>query len=141
MSVASFMQREHLLSRGATAAALADVLTGLGCSVEVIGFMSVSNMSDRAPSVLARVTLKAADAPLDVGSLSTAAAEIGFFRMVMMHATARSCPGVIYESFGLLRTMSDYERRGFDAVIDSDVLTEEAAVASVMAFMTKESHA
>lgn len=139
LTVASFCSASHLLYRGAAAAALADLLTQSGHSVEVIGFVAVKNLSDQTRDMVLRVPLKRSDTPMDLTSLSVAAAEIGFFRVVMIACLGRVTPGRVHEGFGTVRSMRPEELKaaGVDVCMDADITNEEAAVCEVRKAMAK----
>lgn len=128
LAISSSRRPEDLIYRGAAAAAIADLLTQAGHSVEVVGFCASSHSAHGVNSMIMRVPLKRADAPLDMSSLCVAAAEIGFFRVVMIDCIGRVVPGEVCTGFGLPRTMTENERADVDVLIDSDVFSEESAV-------------
>lgn len=139
LSVSSSCRPEHLLYRGAAAAALADLLTQGGHSVEVVGFLAASHPSAdySCESVLTRVVVKPADVPLDITSLSVALAEIGYFRLVVMVAMGRVLPTKVSGGFGRPRSLSQEERRGVDVVLDAGVFSQDQAERVVREAMSK----
>ena len=124
---------EDLLYRGAAAAVMCDVLTGLGCSVEIVaGFYSSRLCRDKSDGV-ASVLVKRMDAPLDIASVAVCLAEIGFFRAVVLPAVARSMPVAVAEGMGSVRPLGGVGEVGrHDVTFESDILDEESAVRRVL---------
>lgn len=137
LTVAAVCKPHHLLYRGAAAAALADLLTQSGHSVEVVGFVACRHPGNMVDDIMMRVPLKRADMPMDMTSLAVAAAEIGFFRMVMISCIGRVIPGRVDWGFGSPRSMRAEELMNVDVCMDANLFGEEAAVAAVQAAMAR----
>lgn len=127
---------QQLLYRGAAAAALADVLTVQGYSVEIVAFQSGSGLSSGQGSAVSSTIVKRADAPLDIGAVALALSEIAFFRIVTMSADARLCTSKLTGGWGHVEPLPDQDRKQFDIILDSDILTEAAAIAVVSRYAT-----
>jgi hypothetical protein len=128
LSVHCQQKPAELLYRGAAACALADVLTLRGMNVGIVGFLVVNGMSSGCPELVSKVEIKAPDMPLDMAALSTAACEIGFFRMVMVYATARRAIGKLDGSLGGPSHLPECDRAGLTYVIEQSVCSHDAAV-------------
>lgn len=120
---------EELLYRGAAAAALSDVLEHAGHAVEIIGFSAGRDLTDRSGSILSRLIVKPFDAPLDIGAVSVALCEIGFYRLAFITAEARREPGVIQDGWKCPRSLTASERAGIDILAEFDIRSEADAVA------------
>lgn len=128
---------EHLAARGATAAAVADLLTQGGHSVEVVALQATSGPASGIARSVSRVTVKPADSPLDIGTLAVALGDLAFARMVMMVAENRCMPVRPDSRFGLPAMLTREERASFDVLIDSAAFDEETALRYVAAAVAK----
>jgi hypothetical protein len=137
LTVSSFCKPHHLLYRGSAAAALADLLTQSGHSVEVFGFVAVRHPGGGVDDLFMKVPLKRADMPMDLTSLAVGAAEIGFFRMIMMPNIGRVIPGHVDWGFGSPRSMRREELTDVDVCMDANLFDEESAVQAVKTAMAK----
>jgi len=118
----------ELLYRGAAACALADQLAEQGRNVGVCGFLVCSGMSRDSRKVVAKVRLKEPEMPLDMAAVATAACEIGFFRMAMIHAAARHAVGQLNDGFGHPANLPEADAETADFVIGGNIRNETAAV-------------
>jgi hypothetical protein len=118
----------ELLYRGAAACALADLLSAQGRNVGICGFLVSDGMSKESRKVVAKVRLKEPEMPLDMAAVAAAACEIGFFRMAMIHATARHVPGPLNDGFGHPAGLPEADAETADFVIGGEVRSESAAV-------------
>jgi hypothetical protein len=118
---------EHLLWRGAAAAALADILTQRGVNVEVVAFWSISDMSNTIGKVVSRYIVKRADMPMDVGAVSVALAEIAYARLVALYGLARHVPGRLNEGLGRCESLPQQDRAGIDYLAEQDITDRPAA--------------
>ena len=118
----------ELLYRGAAACALADLLAEQGRNVGVCGFLVCSGMSRDSRKVVAKVRLKEPEMPLDMAAVATAACEIGFFRMAMIHAAARHAVGQLNDGFGHPANLPEADAETADFVIGGNIRNETAAV-------------
>ena len=92
---------DALLWRGAAAAALADVLTAGGLSVQVDILSCLHNLIDgRQAYHVFSCTVKRPDMPMDLGGLAFSVAEIGFYRRVVVPALSRTIDGPVSGGFG-----------------------------------------
>lgn len=128
LTVDAGRRAEHLLWRGAAAAALADLLTQRGVSVEIVAFWSLSEMSSTSRRVVSRYGVKRADMPLDLGAVSVALAEIAYARLVALYGLARHLPGVLSHGLGVCEPLPAADRAGIDYLAEADILSEPAAV-------------
>ncbi len=121
-----------LLYRGAAVAALSDVLESAGHAVEIIAFKSTSDVTDRCRHVSTRVLVKPSDSPLDIGAVAFALCEVAFYRLALMSANARRCPGYLTESWGRVANLLPEERQSLDIIAEKDINTEAAAIAWIL---------
>jgi len=127
LSVHAGQKPEELLYRGAAACALADLLAARRLNVRITGFLVVHNMSAGCPELVSQVELKSSDMPLDMAAIATAACDIGFFRLVMVYATARHASGRLDGALGAPAALPDADRRGLDFIINHDVCSRDSA--------------
>ena len=127
LTVHSGQRAQHLLWRGAAAAALADILTSRGINVEIVAFWTIGEMSSQTRMVVSRYVVKRADMPLDVGSVSVALAEIAFARLVALYGLARHVPGVLHDGLGVCETLPPADRAGIDYLAESNITSRSAA--------------
>jgi len=125
-----------LLFRGAAAAALADALDEQGHSVEVTAFGCTSGKSPDVPRRerhITSVTVKAADAPMDVARIAFCLSEIAFYRTVVMNAATRALPAEhrVSSGHGNTQPLPERDRKLADVLLDSDILSRDAAVAAL----------
>lgn len=134
LAVSCSRGRDELLYRGAAVVAIADVLSAAGHSVEVMAVHCASRASRGESTQAICVTVKPADAPLDVSSLCTACCEIGFFRYVVLAASARLAVGAVDPGLGYPRRLGSTEAKGMriDVAVDADVFDRESAIAAVL---------
>lgn len=128
-----------LLYRGAAAAALVDLLTDRGVSVSVTLFSSTRGLEQCRPDdrSVARVLVKAADRPMDVGAMAVALAEIAFFRLVMIGLNIRCARRKVEPCCGWPELLPAADGADFDIVLDSDVLTESGAISVIDGYMAR----
>lgn len=129
LSVHAGRRAEHLLWRGAAAAALADILTQRGVNVEVVAFWSISDMSSKVGRVVSRYIVKRADMPMDVGAVSVALAEIAYARLVALYGLARHIPGRLHYGLGSCQSLPQQDREGIDYLAEQDITDRPAAEA------------
>jgi hypothetical protein len=127
LSVNTTRRAEHLLWRGAAAAALADILNQRGINVEIVAFWSLDGMSSASRMVVAKYIVKQADMPLDLGAISVALAEIAYARLVALFGLARHMPGVLDDCLGSPKNLPTQDEAGIDYLAESDILSREAA--------------
>jgi len=127
MSVHAGQKPEELLYRGAAACALADMLTTRGMNVAITGFLVVHKMSEGCGDLVSKVELKSSNMPLDMAGLATSACDIGFFRLVMVYATARHTTGHLDGALGYPAGLPDADRKGFDFVLENTVRSKADA--------------
>lgn len=127
LSVHAGQKPDELLYRGAAACALADLLAARGLNVRIIGFLVVESMSAECPQLVSQVELKAPDMPLDMATIATAACDIGFFRLVMVYATARHASGKLDRALGTPAGLPAGDRRGLDFIVNHDVCSRDSA--------------
>lgn len=118
-----------LLYRGAAAAALADVLAAQGHSVEILAFHACEKMARGTDRAYLRLTVKAADAPLDIGAVAFALSEVAFYRLAVLSAAARFARGTLSKGWGPVSRLTAQERIGIDILAEADIANEEQAVA------------
>lgn len=133
LTVSSACSPQHLLYRGAAAAALADALTAKGHSVEITAFFRTSGTASDGGTTTMRVPVKESWAPLDLSTVAVALAEIGFFRIPVFAAVTRSHPHRVSPTMGYPVGLGEADRKRFDVVLDSNVFTLDAAVSAVLA--------
>ena len=138
LSVHSRQSASELLYRGAAAAALADLLTLRGYSVEILGCTSGvvycgTRSSSLAPRYLHSVLVKPADAPMDVASVALVLSEIAVFRMAFLAIKLRSAPRRVQEGIGQPRDLNEADKAELNAdiVCDQTVTSRADAVAWV----------
>lgn len=130
LSVSARQQPEELLWRGAAAAALCDILTSRGLSVEIVAFWSIRNVSSLSARAVAKYVVKRSEMPLDLGAVSVALAEIAFARLAALFAMARHMPGVLDNCLGNPeRSLPEADAKGIDFLADANITTQTAAVA------------
>jgi len=122
-------RQQHLLWRGAAAAALADILTSRGVNVEIVAFWTIGNMTTTVTKVVARYVVKPADMPMDVGAVAVAVAEIAYARLVALYGLARHVPGGLHSGFGHCERLPVQDRSGIDYLAESTITSREAAEA------------
>lgn len=127
LTVSSGHRAEHLLWRGAAAAALADILTARGINVEIVAFWTIGQMSSESRMVVSRYVIKRPDMPLDLGSVSVALAEIAYARLVALYGLARHLPGVLDDGLGVCEKLPAADRSGIDYLAESDITSRSAA--------------
>src|ERR1051326_7143527 len=93
LSTECSQRAESLLYRGAVAAALADILTAQGRSVEIVAIHSITAASTKIGRFESRLIVKASTAPLDIGAVAVALCEIAFYRLIVISADMRARPG------------------------------------------------
>ncbi len=121
---------DQLLYRGAAAAALSDVLTGEGYSVEIVAFCSHRSPLKRTDTRhVTRIIVKRSDTPLDIAAVAFALSEIAFFRSIVITAAARCFTASYRSGLGFPESLPERERGEFDIVLDDNITTETAAVA------------
>lgn len=139
-SVLGHRKPEAVYYRGAAAAALADLLNDLGYAVEITSFRCVEHLERRSSAGvlhIAKFPVKHADAPLDVSLVSFVLSEIGFYRGVVMPATARMITKTIGSGNGSTRLLPDEDKDNFDIVFDSDLTSKAAAVSKVKEYVKR----
>lgn len=129
LTVHSGQRAEHLLWRGAAAAALADILTQRGINVEVVAFWTLGNMSSGSRKVVSKYVIKRPDMPLDVGSMAVALAEIAYARLVALYGLARHMPGLLDDCLGRCETLPQADRAGIDYLAETNITCQGAAEA------------
>lgn len=133
---------EHLMYRGAAVAAIADLLTERGYSVEVVLFEIGVGVTGRGYDRLcARCVVKAAGDPLDIGAVAVSLGEVGFLRTAMFAAEHRVYPEKGDGGCGMVGGLLPREKADIDVLLDADVMSLSGAVRKVletMARFTKE---
>ena len=127
LTVHSGQRAEHLLWRGAAAAALADILTQRGINVEIVAFWSIGRISTHSQMVVSKYVIKRADMPLDLGAVSVALAEIAYARLVALYGLGRHMPGKLSSSMGHCESLPSQDRAGIDYLAERNVTSREAA--------------
>jgi sulfur carrier protein ThiS len=128
-------QPSELLWRGATAAALADVLTDLGHSVEIVAFMCYGDLyknGEYSDKHVLRIPVKESHQPMDMSSVAEALCDIAFFRIAGINAALRISEQRCGYGVGKETTLPDHERNEFDLVLDTGATSEDKAVGSVI---------
>ncbi len=120
---------EHLIYRGAAAAALSDAMSAAGYSVEIVCFSCNVRIWQAKPEdrAVMSIVLKRSDMPLDISQVAYCLGEIGFFRRAVFCARVRASKLVIRPDLGITAMIPDRDRDGFDAIFDADILSYEAA--------------
>ena len=129
LSVNSGVAPEQLLYRGAAAIALADMLTSQGFNVSIVAFESVESPTSAVSKGVMRYTLKDSTMPLDIASVAFAMCEIAWVRIVGIIGEMRHFPGQISPGYGRAVKLPAADRASCDFVIESDILSKEAAQA------------
>jgi hypothetical protein len=127
LSVNCHIKPEQLLYRGAAALALADVLTARGFNVEIVLFDARRDGSDQVGRSVCKYVAKDLTMPLDVPAVAFAMCEIAWFRIVGAYGFSRHMPGNVTEYLGSAMSLPEADRKGVHFLIDSDVLSREAA--------------
>ncbi len=127
LTVHAGQRAEHLLWRGAAAAALADILTQRGVNVEIVAFWSIGRISNRSDMVVSRYVVKRADMPLDLGAVAVALAEIAYARLICLYGLGRHMPGVLSKHMGHCERLPEADRAGIDYLAESNVTSRERA--------------
>jgi hypothetical protein len=127
LTVSANQKAEHLLWRGAAAAALADILTQRGINVEIVAFWTIGRMTSTSKMVVSKYVVKRADMPLDLGAVSVALAEIAFARLVALYGLARHVKGVLHQGFGWCETLPDADRAGIEYLAGTEIKERTAA--------------
>lgn len=118
---------EDLLWRGASALALADVLTQRGVNVGVVLFSSVGTPSSVVNRGVIKYMAKDPQMPLDLGALAFAMCEIAWFRLVAAVGDSKLWPGRLSGGLGSANPLPVADRRGLDFIIDEDVIGQTGA--------------
>lgn len=121
-----------LLYRGAAVAALSDLFESAGHAVEIVAFKSTLDVTHRCDRVSTRVLVKPSDSPLDIGAVAFALCEVAFYRLALMSANARRCPGILTESWGRVASLDAEDLSGLDIIAERDISTEPAAIAWIL---------
>lgn len=141
--VLSHRSPSELMWRGAAVVAMADILTEMGFSVEVVGAARAREVDGRYGTVMTSAVVKRAESPIDLGALCLCLCEVGFHRLATLAVRARILTVPCAAAYGGTCNFTPEDRVGFDAVMDSDVYTKEAAYAAVLkivaGFTPKES--
>lgn len=124
-----------LVNRGAMAAAIADLLTDVGCSVEVVSVVGSFGTSPEVGVTSLGVTVKRPEDPMDLGAVATGCADLRFFRLLGLGALILTCPGVVRPHLGSPRRMDTEDRSRYNIVVDANVSTPGQAAAVVRAAM------
>jgi hypothetical protein len=127
LTVHSGQRAEHLLWRGAAAAALADILTQRGVNVEIVAFWTIGRISNRSDMVVSRYVVKRADMPLDLGAVSVALAEIAYARLICLYGLGRHLPGILSKHLGHCESLPEADKAGIDYLAERNVTSREAA--------------
>jgi len=127
LTVHAGQRAEHLLWRGAAAAALADILTQRGVNVEIVAFWSIGRISNRSDMVVSRYVIKRADMPLDLGAVSVALAEIAYARLICLYGLGRHLPGILSKHLGHCQSLPEADKAGIDYLAERNVTSREAA--------------
>jgi hypothetical protein len=127
LTVHAGQRAEHLLWRGAAAAALADILTQRGVNVEIVAFWTIGRMSNRSDMVVSRYVIKRADMPLDLGAVSVALAEIAYARLICLYGLGRHLPGILSKHLGHCESLPEADKAGIDYLAERNVTSREAA--------------
>lgn len=129
--------QEEFLHRGAAIAALADLLTSRGRSVEVVAFTAAVDSWRRGGEYAERIVVKRSGDPLDLPMLSLCLAEIAFFRVVCLSAMIKFAKSMCHYGLGIPRSTPKSLTRDFDAVAEFTILNKAAAVAFVSGEMDR----
>lgn len=129
LTVSCSQRAEHLLWRGAAAAALADILIQRGVNVEIVAFWSIGRISTASSMVVAKYVVKQSDMPLDTGAVAVALAEIAFARLVALYGLGRHIPGKLTKHMGYCERLPQADRTGIDYLAESNVTSRDGAVA------------
>lgn len=127
---------DRLKWRGAIAAALADLLTAAGVSVEITALVCIRGFSSDMPALTCEVRVKEADTPLDMGAVAVALADAAFFRCVMLNALARKSTGMVSGWMGYPESASKEVAERFDLVLGTDLTDRNRAEQFATAAMT-----
>ena len=135
LTVNAGQRAEHLLWRGAAAAALADILTQRGVNVEIVAFWTIGRISNRSDMVVSRYVVKRADMPLDLGAVAVALAEIAYARLICLYGLGRHMQGILSKHMGHCETLpARVARAAIQAIIDAmDAAGCEACYAKMIA--------
>lgn len=112
-----------LAARGGAAAALADIYTSMGHSVEVIAFTSVGNLPELG-QIISSIQCKSPDAPMDLGLLTYTTASTAFWRAVALIATWRLCKNGVSMGLGPILPVPKEFREELDFFIPTAVRPE-----------------
>ena len=133
-SCSAYEKEPDLLYRGAAAAALADIWTVEGISVEVSGITSLNRLGVNPDTHALLTTIcKQTHDPLDIGALGYCLASLPFWRLATLYGTAFLSPGETSGGFGHPEPMPTADRAGYDVVIEKDVKDRSGAIAAVKA--------
>jgi len=138
LSANAAVKASQVLYRGAAALALADMLTSRGVNVSIVLFDSVRHPTDVVQNGVVRYTVKDHTMPLDIGAVAFAICEIAWFRVVGALGGSRHWPGKINEGLGSAGSLPAADRKTCDYVIESNVLSKEAAQQWLRTCMTAQ---
>lgn len=139
VNMASHCERapQELYYRGAATAALADLLTEQGYSVEIIALHSVYKISRSIHMSVTKTIVKSADMPLDINTVAFCLSEIGYYRCVCITANGRLCVGKLACNFGVPVTLPVKDGAELDILLDSDLTTKEQAIEAIKRYVNR----
>jgi hypothetical protein len=128
LSVNAAIKPGQLLYRGAAALALADMLSARGVNVGIALFDSRTQPTRTVEKLVVRHNVKDPMMPLDPSAVALAMCEIGYFRIVCALGGMRHVPGRMNSGLGCASRLPEADRADLDYLIESDVLSEQAAI-------------
>jgi hypothetical protein len=128
LSTTGAAKKDQLIVRGAAVAALADILTARGNSVEVVAFDANGDLCSNVDHCVTSFMVKPMDAPLDLASMVTCIAELGFFRIIMLGAMIKLADFEVGGGIGTCAKLPAKDAKDFDIICDWSLHLDQTTV-------------
>jgi len=128
--------KEKLMYRGGAVAALVDVLSASGHSVELVMFNCIAGVTEDGLTGVMKVYVKKADMPVDLPSITYALTTPGFYRTAVMAAEFRCWSSSLSGRWGWCCAIPEADQKDMDIVFDANITSKEAAIEAVSKYAT-----